>query len=158
MGKKKNKRRGRGIAHYKPPKMGQEWQELLQRLAQQIDKQSGKGVMFSLWLFDTNKQVGSQHYFTSSVDREQIIVQLATWLAMQLDSAEIGREPTPADTPSDDVELVKPTSAWLASILSECSIKLPPALHYFESEITPKPVEKEQADGRDEGGSADHPN
>ena len=151
MAKTKGKRRGRGIAHYKPPKLSKEWQELLQRLATDIDRESGEGVMFSLWLFDTNRQVGSQHYFTSSVDREQVIVQLAAWLAMQLDTAEIARPPTPTDKPSDDVELVKPTSVWLASLLSECSIKLPPALHYFKSEkFKPKPISEEEADERDE--------
>ena len=79
------------LSYDRPPKMAKEWQDLLQRLATHIDRESGEGVMFSLWLFDTNRQVGSQHYFTSSVEREDVIVQLATWLAMQLDSAEISQ-------------------------------------------------------------------
>lgn len=147
MSKKKRGKRSRKLKHYKPPKIADDMQELLQRLGTMIDRVTGEGVIFSLFLFDGRRNPKeTQHYFVSSVEREDVIVQTANWLAMQLAYAEIAREPTPADTPSDDVELIKKTTEWLASILEECTLKLPPPYHYWETKKPIPPIPKERAD------------
>ena len=140
MAKKSKKRRGKGIrsnrhiASYKPDDIPEEMKQLLQQLGTHIDQAIGDDVQFSLWLFDHRSEGEAHHHFVSSVEREGVLKQTAAWLAMQLATAEIARAPTPVDRPTDDVELVKPTTEWLASILQECTIKLSPPIHAFPRE------------------------